>query len=68
MKPQTKAVARYLMRHGSITPKQAMDELGVWRLGARIYELRSQHGINVRSERVAVRTRDGETRIARYSV
>jgi len=69
MKPQTKAVARYLMRHGSITPREAMDELGCWRLGARIYELRTEHGINIRSERVWVRTRDGgQTFIARYSV
>ena len=68
MKPQTKAVARYLMRHGSITPREAMDELGVGRLASRIYELKTEHGINVRSERVRVRTRSGETFIARYTV
>jgi hypothetical protein len=68
MKPQTKAVARYLMRHGSITPRQAMDELGIYRLSSRVHELRTEHGINVRSERVRVKTRSGETMIARYSV
>lgn len=40
MKPSTEAVKTHLLRHGSITPLQALRELGVYRLGARIYELR----------------------------
>jgi hypothetical protein len=40
MKPATRDVLTYLQRHGSITPMQALNELGCYRLGARIWELR----------------------------
>lgn len=40
MKPATAQVLHYLQQHGSITPMQALNELGCYRLGARIWELR----------------------------
>ncbi len=41
MKPnQTDQVARYLERNGEISPMQALNRLGIYRLAARIMELR----------------------------
>lgn len=38
--PQARAVMSHILEHGDITPAIAQTELGVWRLAARIYELR----------------------------
>lgn len=65
MKPQTKRVGDYLLRHGKITPLEALNKLGTMRLGARIYELR-QEGFAITRLMKWVRTRDGETRVAEY--
>ena len=48
MEKQTERVRAYLETHYHITAKQAMDELGIYRLGARIYDLK-QSGVDVRS-------------------
>lgn len=56
---QTEKVKAYLETHYGITAKQAMDELGIYRLGARIYDLKKQ-GVPVKSAMVAVPTRSGE--------
>lgn len=45
--PQTQRVARWLLRHGSITPLDAMNDLRCWRLGARIFDLRKELGQGV---------------------
>jgi hypothetical protein len=66
-KTQTHQVRAYMKRHGSITPREALRELGVMRLGARIWELR-QDNVSIHRTMVAVRTRAGETRVARYSL
>lgn len=66
MKPQTKAVADYLMRHGRLTPLVALQKLGTMRLGARIWELRREHGMSITRVMKTVRTRDGQTRVAEY--
>lgn len=63
--PQTIETLAYLKRHGSITPLEALRELGVMRLGARIYDLR-EAGHSIEREMVEVPTRDGTTRVARY--
>lgn len=68
MKPQNQAVARWLIQHGSITPLEALKSLGIQRLGARIYELRTQHGAKIVKKMTKVRTRAGYTHVARYSV
>lgn len=37
---QSAAILRYLRDYGSITPREALDELGCFRLAARIHDLR----------------------------
>ncbi|MCF6777311.1 helix-turn-helix domain-containing protein [Thiotrichales bacterium 19X7-9] len=46
---QSEAILKHLKRHGSITPLEALNEYGCLRLGARIYDLRSQ-GIEIKTE------------------
>ncbi len=57
---QTEMVKHYLENHYSITPKVAMEELGIYRLGARIYDLKRQ-GVKIKSAFIEVPTRTGET-------
>ena len=57
---QTEKVKAYLENHYGITAKQAMEELGIYRLGARIYDLK-QHGVPIKSGFIEVPTRDGDT-------
>lgn len=45
---QAKEILDYIEKHGSITSMEAYD-LGITRLGARIYDLR-QAGIDIKSE------------------
>jgi hypothetical protein len=40
--PQNEEVLRYMRQHGGITPVEALRKLGVFRLGARIFELKHQ--------------------------
>ena len=63
---QTEKVLDYLERHGSITPQEAMKELGIMRLGARIYDLK-EDGVKIITETETGKNRDGNTvRYARY--
>ena len=39
-KTQEQMVLEYISNHGSITPRQAALELNIWRLGARIWDLK----------------------------
>ena len=39
---QTEQVLAYIKRHGSIDPMRAFTDLGILRLGARIWDLRRQ--------------------------
>lgn len=48
--PQAKAVAEYILKNGSISPLEAFGVLGVYRLAARIHELRIDGGISVVTE------------------
>lgn len=66
MKPQTRRVFDFIQRHGSITPRQAEDELGCMRLAARIAEIKEE-GYAVKTEIVTAKNRHGEKiRYARY--
>ena len=66
MKPQTQRVYDYMKEFGSITPMQAIEDIGCFRLAARVAELRNE-GIEVASEWLGKRNRYGETvRIKRY--
>lgn len=67
MKPQTKAVLSFMKRNRWITPREALNVLGCERLAARIGELKDS-GIEIHRELVRVKTRNGETRVARYSL
>jgi hypothetical protein len=40
MKPQTRAVLAWLQTHDSLSALDALRYLGIYRAGARIYELR----------------------------
>ena len=63
---QAKKILDYMERHGSITPMEAMQELGIMRLGARIYDLK-ESGVKIITETVTGTNRDGErVRYARY--
>lgn len=68
MNRQTKLVADYLTRHGRLTPLVALKKLGVMRLGARVWELRHEHGMSISRVMKRVRTRDGSTRVAEYRI
>ena len=57
---QTELVKAYLETHYGITAKQAMEELGIYRLGARIWDLKRQ-GLPIKSAMIDVPTRNGET-------
>jgi hypothetical protein len=46
---QKDRILYYLRRFGSITPVEAFSELGCYRLGARIYDLRAD-GYDITSE------------------
>ena len=65
---QTMEIIEYIREHGSITTKQAMEELGCYRLSGRIYDIKAC-GIDVQSEMVTVKNRKGEDcRVARYTI
>lgn len=56
---QEERILKYMRDFGSITPLQALDDLGVMRLGARIYDLkRAGHMISRRM--VTKKNRYGE--------
>ena len=52
-------ILKYMQDYGSITPVEAFWDLGVMRLGARIYDL-EQEGIRIVHERETATNRMGE--------
>lgn len=52
-------ILQFMRDNGGITPGQAMDELGCYRLGARIWDLRHKYGYNIKTEMVQKRNRYG---------
>lgn len=58
---QTKAIKAHLESGKSITPIDALNEYGCFRLGARIYDLKDT-GMNIITEMV----QQGRKRFARY--
>lgn len=59
MDTQCKRIVAYLQSHYSITALEAMNELGIFRLGARIWDLKKQ-GYPIQSGWRDVRNRFGE--------
>lgn len=63
---QKQRVLEHLKERGDITPLEAMELYGIMRLGARIWDLRSD-GYAIKRETVAGKNRFGEaTQYARY--
>lgn len=65
---QCAQVLDYLTEHGSITPREAIQEYGIMRLAARISDLRKL-GYRITSEAEIANNRYGKpVRYARYSM
>ena len=62
---QTEKILQYIKDFGSINPGQAYSDLGIYRLSARIQELR-ESGYRIKSEMVSDKNRYGES--VRYAV
>ena len=63
---QCERVLKHLEKHGTITPMEAIKELGIMRLGARIWDLKHD-GHDIRRKMVTGKNRHGETvRYAEY--
>lgn len=60
METQCERVLKYMHDFGSITPVQAMDDLGVMRLGARIWDLK-RAGHPITRKMVKKKNRYGES-------
>jgi len=60
-------IIRHLRKHGTITPLAALREYGIMRLAARIGELR-ERGINIKTVRKTVATRNGKAVVAEYTM
>lgn len=66
---QAKRIIAYIERHGSITSKEAMDDLGIMRLSARMLEIGTdgEHTVSKIMEDGENRWGD-KTRYARYFI
>lgn len=65
---QEEKIFNYMKEFGSITPVEAFTDLGVMRLGARIYDL-EQKGIRINHGTAKARNRFGDkVEYARYSL
>lgn len=61
-------IEKWLKDHGSITGKQAMDECGVYRLSAVIFELR-RRGLDIETYTIQVKNRyGGKSYVAQYKL
>lgn len=56
---QKDKIIEYMKEHGSITPLEALRHCGCMRLGARIFELKKHH--NIEMHKIAVLKADGTT-------
>lgn len=66
MQTQNDRLLHYLERHGDIDPLRALSELGVFRLAARVNDLRNA-GVKIHRTMVSVTNRFGEScRVALY--
>jgi len=65
---QIERVMMYLDRYGSITTREAFNELGIARLASRIHDLK-KIGYPIKSETIRVKNRFGEdTHYTKYSL
>ena len=61
---QTERIAATLLKGRTLTPIQALNQFGCFRLGARIHDLKKR-GLNIRKE--LIYTPDG-ARVAKYKL
>lgn len=68
-KSQKTMVLEYMQEHGSIEPLQALSDLGCYRLGSRICDLR-QDGYNIKTDLVTMKSKvtGNAVTFARYSL
>ena len=65
---QNQRLLAYLIEHQSITPLEALRRLGIYRLSARIFDLREK-GYNITTSTQTVICADGiEADVARYTL
>jgi hypothetical protein len=64
IKSQTKKIAEHLMSGKSITPIEALNKFGCFRLGARIHDLKHKQGFCIEAKTVE---NEGK-RFAEYSL
>lgn len=64
---QCEMIVEYMKENGSITSLEAIQNLGCTRLSARISDLKDA-GYRIHSEMVKVKTRNGKTKVMRYSL
>lgn len=65
---QASLIIEYLEEFGSITPLEAIRDIGCYRLSARISDIKDM-GIPIKTDMVNVKNRRGKyNRIARYSL
>jgi len=48
---QSESIKEHLERGRSINPIQALNKFGCFRLGARIYDIKAEYGLNISSVR-----------------
>lgn len=66
---QKEMVLQYMKDEGSITPWEAIKEFGITRLGARIWELKNEDGVEIKVKLESQKNRYGKTvSYARYSL
>lgn len=66
MATQCERVLKYMQDFGTINPMQAIADLGVYRLGARVYDLKKRE-YKIRRRMVTAKNRYGEpVRFAEY--
>lgn len=63
---QNERILNHLQKHGSISSKEAADEYGVMRLGARIYDLKKEGHSIVKTSEKAVNRFGEKVHYARY--
>lgn len=56
MSPQAEKLFKYLKKHKTIQPMEALKELGIYRLSARILDLRKE-GIDIVTNRITVKNK-----------
>lgn len=66
---QREMIIEHLKAHGKITPKEALEQYGVMRLGARIWDIQNKDGIVIETAMKRTKNRFGKTvYFAEYSL